>query len=70
MKQPYCEPACEPFDTVFCPRCGRADKPALGRVRLMGAVGVKHTSNEKVQEFLATGSPAVFARPEDRHKVR
>jgi hypothetical protein len=63
MDNVYCQPTCPPHPTrVFCPDCGRADKTGLGRVRLMGPVGVANSNSPKIQEFWATGDPEVFSR--------
>jgi hypothetical protein len=43
---------------VFCVDCGRlVSQDRLRSVKLMGAIGPRHTSNENVQRFLATGNP-------------
>jgi hypothetical protein len=55
----YCT-TCAPFATAFCPVCGKADKAALGRIRLMGPVGVLHSNSPKIEAFWATGDPAVL----------
>lgn len=57
MAKERCQPACPPHRTTFCPVCGKADPNTLAGVRLMGFVGVYHTTNENVQKFLATGDP-------------
>jgi len=56
-----CLPACEPHRTVFCPRCGKADRTALRRVRLMGPVGVLNSNSPAIEAFWATGDPSVFS---------
>lgn len=47
--------------TLFCPGCGALyDRDELQRVRLMGAVGVAHSTSPKIEKFFATGDPSVF----------
>jgi hypothetical protein len=45
---------------VFCPVCGKADTGALKRVRLMGFVGVAHSTSPKIEAFLDSGDPAAL----------
>lgn len=45
-------------ERVFCADCGKVvNRARLESVRLMGAIGPYHTSNENVQRFFATGDP-------------
>lgn len=60
MKKPRCEPTCPPHRTTFCPVCEHAEPGALGRVRIMGAIGVVHSSSPKIEKFWETGDPSVF----------
>lgn len=57
-KAEYCE-TCPPGQSrMFCIVCGRVlDKSELKKVRLMGAVGVAHSSSENIRRFWATGDP-------------
>jgi hypothetical protein len=49
---------------LFCENCGAiVDRNGLGRVRLLGLVGVQHSNSPKIEEFWETGDPAVFASP-------
>lgn len=49
---------------MFCGACGKVlDRAALQRVRLMGAVGLRHTSSPTVERFFQTGDPSVFTTP-------
>lgn len=51
-------------DRVFCKACGKVLDPAvLKSVRLMGPVGVGHSTSPKIEEFWATGDAEVFSRP-------
>ena len=63
MNKTYCQPACEPHRTTFCPMCGKADKGALKKVRLMGPIGVEHSNSPKIEQFWQTGDPSVFDSP-------
>jgi hypothetical protein len=54
----HCEPACPEFTTVFCPECGKADRAALKRVRLMGPIGVQHSTSPAIEAFWNTGDPS------------
>lgn len=56
-----CQPTCPEHSTVFCPLCGKADRAALKRVRLMGLVGVQHSTSPAIEQFWETGDPQVFA---------
>jgi len=48
---------------IFCPVCGKLlDRAGLESVRLMGPVGVFHSSSPKTDEFFATGDPSVFEK--------
>jgi hypothetical protein len=60
MDNDYCKPVCQSFETTFCPVCSRADRTKLGRVRLMGPIGVAHSNSPKIEEFWATGDATVF----------
>lgn len=60
MRDQYCKPVCQSFESVFCPDCGRADKARLKTVRLPGFVGVQHSTSPRIEEFWATGDPDVF----------
>lgn len=47
--------------SLFCPFCGAAyDRHELRSVRLMGAIGVAHSSSPTIEKFWATGDPTVF----------
>lgn len=51
---------------MFCGSCGSVfDRSELGRVRLMGAIGVQHSSSPTIEKFWATGDPSVFSKPGD-----
>lgn len=50
--------------SLFCSTCGAVlDMDDLKGVRLMGAIGVAHSSSPKIEEFWNTGDPNVFDRP-------
>ena len=53
-----CHPVCKPFTTMFCPECKKARPEDLKRVRLMGAIGVAHSSSPAIEQFWATGDPS------------
>lgn len=53
-----CTPSCPPHDTLFCPVCGKTAPEDLSRVRLMGFVGVQHSTNPKIERFWRTGDPS------------
>ena len=57
--KPRCNP-CPTTRNVFCPVCGKADTGALKRVRLMGFVGVAHSTSPKIEAFLDSGDPAAL----------
>jgi hypothetical protein len=63
MNGQHCEPACPAFETTFCPACGRANKARLQGVRLMGFVGVLHSTSPKIEEFWQRGDPEIFKTP-------
>jgi hypothetical protein len=47
---------------LFCSECGKlVDRDGLKRVRVVGFHG-RSSTNPKVEEFFATGDPAVFDR--------
>jgi hypothetical protein len=60
---PRCESS-DPGATLFCQHCGKLlDRAALEHVRLMGPVGVQHSTSPKIEQFWQTGDPAVFGQP-------
>lgn len=51
---------------LFCVKCGKLTDPAGLRStagRLLGPVGVVHSTSPKIAEFWATGDETVFDRP-------
>lgn len=45
--------------TLFCGLCGKEREPgSLRRVRLMGFVGVEHSTSPAIERFWETGDPA------------
>jgi hypothetical protein len=52
-----CQPSCPPHTTLFCPTCKQAKPEDLSSVRLMGFVGVKNSTNPKIERFWKTGDP-------------
>jgi hypothetical protein len=59
---------CPRCDTIshqvrFCSACGKLlDRDSLRQLRLLGPVGIAHTTSSTVEEFFATGDPDVFTR--------
>lgn len=63
MNCPRCDHT-ETLKRMFCSACGAVLEPgSLKKVRLMGLVGVEHSTSPKIAEFWATGDPNVFDRP-------
>jgi hypothetical protein len=58
-----------PWNRAFCVTCGKVvHRDVLDSVKAMGAVGVKHSTNPNVQQWLATGdAEAAFG---GKHKRR
>jgi hypothetical protein len=45
-------------NAVFCVECGKIiDLEGLRSIRLAGAIGVRHSSNPKIERFWQTGDP-------------
>ena len=49
---------CPPHRTTFCPVCRKASPNELAGVRLMGFVGVQHSTSPRIEQFFNTGDPA------------
>jgi hypothetical protein len=58
-------PRCHTFDpepTTFCANCGKVlDVERLRGVRLMGPIGVQHSTSPRIEEFFRTGDPDVLS---------
>jgi len=56
--------ACEPRPStppMFCPTCSKVVDPnGLRAVRVMGFVGVQHSTSPKIEAFFETGDPAAL----------
>ena len=47
--------------SLFCSDCGKERQPgSLRTVKMMGFVGVAHSTSPKIASFLETGDPTVF----------
>jgi hypothetical protein len=64
-------PRCATYNarpTTFCESCGKViNRARLEGVRLMGPIGVQHSTSPRIEEFFRTGNPdALSERPPAR----